>query len=124
MTLTMRKSEWLDDWYVIEKTEHEGVQRIVSDGPGVSHLFCSSRISDADVEGRASEMLALADAIERREIETFKRCAVDARTDRVQLWSPRNSQRPGIVSRADADALAAQIRRDLAKEPETGGVER
>lgn len=107
-----KASEGLTGWYTIVKVEHEGISELRPTSYGAA-LYLSERISDACVEGSREEMLTLAEAIEKREYESHKRCAVDARTDRVELWSPRNSQRPGIVSRAEADALAAQIRRDL-----------
>ncbi len=54
-------------------------------------------------------MLTIAEAIERREAVQFKRCAVDATTEPVWFWSPRNSRKPGATSFAEADALAKQI---------------
>ncbi len=113
MKVVLRKSEWLDDWYIIERAQHEHRQHLEQVGSNAFALMCSSRISDADVEGCASEMLAIADAIEERGYSSSKRCAVDARTDRVQLWSPRNSQHPGVITYAEADELAADIRRVL-----------
>lgn len=78
------------------------------------------QINGASIEGNAEEMLALAEAIESRSAYSAKRCAVDARTDRVQLWSPRNSVTESIVSRADAEHLAADIRSRLgALDPST-----
>lgn len=60
-------------------------------------------------------MLAIAAAIEAREPERFKRCAVAFDGGRVKFWSPRNSVgHPGVVSLAEADALAAKIRAKLA----------
>lgn len=116
MKIALVKSDSLGDWYTIEKAEHENRHWMASvdiGGYPCMSLMYSGRISDACVEGTAAEMLAIAEAIERREEESFKRCAVDARTDRVEFWSPRNSQRHGIVSREAADELAAQIRREL-----------
>ena len=108
MELTIRKSEGMDDWYVIERAEHDG--RIwIADGA----LQCASRFSDADVEGTAAEMLAIADGIERRTETSFKRCAVSFQTDGVHFDSPRNSQRDGVCSLEEADALAAKIRTAL-----------
>lgn len=120
MKLTLVKCEGMDDWYTIERAEHDGREWLESTGPNTKSFMRSARISDACVEGYSSEMLALAEAIEKRECESFKRCAVDATSDRVEFWSPRNSQRPGIASWAEADELAALIRTTLAPVPLAG----
>lgn len=112
--LTLVKSD-LDDWFTIERAQHANVHELRPTKYGAA-LFYSGRISDACVEGTADEMRGIAAAIERRSTESHKRCAVNASTDRVELWSPRNSQEHGIVSLADADELAAQIRRELPTE--------
>ena len=108
------------DWYTIEKAQHHNVHTTVMDGPHSGFLFYSGRICDADVEGTGAEMLALADAIEKRERVTFKRCAVDAtKADEepyeVRFWSPRNSRMHGVVMPHDADALARSIKRKIKK---------
>lgn len=107
------KSDVLEDWYLIELAEHPRVQefRALPSIPNAMGFYCSSRISDSDIEGHGVEMLAIADAIEARGRAHFKRCAVDARTSVVEFWSPRNSQRHGEASRACADDLAKDIRR-------------
>lgn len=107
--LVIRKSEWLDDWYLIERAEHDGREWMEKVEGGMA-LRKSSRISDADVEGSAAEMLAIADAIDKRTAFYAKRCAVNAEEDQVRFWSPRNSTRPGKSSRDAADALARLIR--------------
>lgn len=111
MKLTVKKSEHLDDWYLIERAEHDGRIWTEEVEPDMHVLRCSSRFSDADVEGHATEMLAIADAIEKRGEASFKRCAVDARCEQVTFRSPRNSEEDGVVPYADALALAAEIRR-------------
>lgn len=113
MKLTLRKSEWLDDWYLIERAEHDGRTWLEKTGPSSSSVRCSSRFSDADVEGDSGEMMAIAKAIECRGRAGFKRCAVDATGDPVLFRSPRNSERDGECSPAEADELAAEIRRVL-----------
>lgn len=110
MKLTIRKSDDLGDWYVIERAEHDGRQWMESTGPNSATLRCSSRFSDADVEGYATEMLAIAVTIELRSRVLFRRCAVDATTEPVRFWSPRNSQIDGEVTLAEAVALAKEIR--------------
>jgi hypothetical protein len=105
--LTLRKG-FLDDWWIIERAEHDGREGI-TDGM----YWHSARISDADVEGGASEMLAIAEAIRARGNFSAKRCAVEVDGDRVAFRSPRNSQTDGIVSLAVADALADEILAEL-----------
>ena len=117
MKLTVRKSD-LDDWYIIERAEHDNLAWIERPGPNLSALRTSARFSDnADVEGSAAEMRAIADAIERRALVSFKRCAVDATSDVVRFRSPRNSVVDGVVSRPEADALAEIIRQMLPDAP-------
>lgn len=83
------KSDLMSDWYLIR---------------------CSSRFSDADVGGRASEMRNIAVAIERGVTAEFYCCAVDATRDPVRFWSPRNSNEHGKCSKEEAKALAKMIR--------------
>jgi hypothetical protein len=71
--LTIVKSAHMDDWYLIERAEHDGREWVEKKRPGVSVLMCSSRFSDADVEGYGGEMLTIADAIESRGSTSFKR---------------------------------------------------
>lgn len=92
MALTLRKSE-LDDHYVIERDE-----------PPVIH-----------VEGSATEMRDVAQAIRERGEVTFKRCAVNARHG-VFFWSPRSGTPRGSASLAEANALADEIERMLGTE--------
>jgi hypothetical protein len=105
------------DWYLIEWAEHAQQHWLERTGPNVLALRWTGRISDADVEGTAAEMLAIAEAIERGESVYFKRCAVSVDGNRYTLSSPRNSQDPGIISRAQASQLVAEIRRVLASVP-------
>jgi hypothetical protein len=103
------RSENLDDWYLIERAEHDGTTELRRVGYGFA-LWTSARISDADVEGTGAEMLALADAIDAGEDESFSRCSVEFADGGVLFDSPRNSQQPARVSVASAKALAAKIR--------------
>ena len=116
MKLTMRKSEWLDDWYVIEKDEEPGEHREWDEPTKYGSRFVSSaRLSDADCEGTSVEMLDIADAIERREERYHKRCAVTFDGKGFAYFtSPRNTnEAPTPVPLADADGLAALIRQTL-----------
>lgn len=91
MKLTIRRVEWMGDWYVIERAP-------------------AGRFSDADVEGTFDEMQAIADAIEQRSTIAFRRCAVSALKEPVSFCSPRNSRRDGECSYEEAADLAEQIR--------------
>lgn len=108
----MVKNEDMGDWFSIEKAEHAHVDQLINVGPNSGFYWHSGRISDADVEGSATEMLGLAEAIEKRSEVRYKRCAVDATREEVLFWSPRNSRMRGAVDIEDAIELAKQIRRD------------
>jgi hypothetical protein len=118
MRLVLCQSDPEVDWYTIEKAEHDGrmsLEPVVVGGYPTLALYYAGRISDADVEGTAKEMLGLAAAIAQGELEQqFGRCAVKMLPNGdVAFWSPRNSQVDGVVTRAEAEALAAEIRRRL-----------
>jgi hypothetical protein len=113
MNLTLRKSGWLDDWYVIEFAKHDGRNWIEADPRGHLHLRSSARISDADVEGESAEMRAIARALRDGTGVRFTRCAVRFSDDTFELSSPRNSIKAAIFPRADATALADEIDRVL-----------
>jgi len=100
----------MGDWFVIERAEHDGRQWLERTGPVRMALRCSSRFSDADVEGTAAEMLAIAEAIEKRGDAYFRRCSVRVEGERVFFASPRNSTTEGECSLAEADDLAREIR--------------
>ena len=116
MKLALRKSDSMEDWYLIERAEHGGAMemRRCEDGHGY-YLWCESRISNADVEGGFDEMRAIANAIRDRSEVGFERCAVRVEGDRVFFCSPRNSTEDGECSLAEADDLAAQIEAEVAK---------
>lgn len=113
MRLTIRQSEGMSDWFIIERAEHDGREWIEERqsylGMTCSAFMHSARFSDADVEGNRDEMLALARGIEARSDTHFKRCAVRFEGDRVFFSSPRNSRREGEVALTEADDLARQI---------------
>lgn len=115
--LVVRRSEHIDDWYLIQRAVHEGRQGIQQVRPGVARFVCSSRISDADVEGTWDEMRVIAQAIQERTGVAFKRCAVQVHGDDVWFWSPRNSQREAEVPLAVADAMAAQFLTEFPERP-------
>lgn len=107
-----------DDWYTIERAHHARKFGMQPDPElGCMMVTYSGRISDADVEGTAEEMLSIAEAIEQRGSCSHGRCAVSVEGDLVSFRSPRNSRRDGVVRLEDADALAAEIRAKLAPTP-------
>lgn len=65
MKIVLKKSDFLDDWYVIERAHHEGRQWLERTGPNMMKLMDSARISDACLEGGGEQMLAIARAIKR-----------------------------------------------------------
>jgi hypothetical protein len=110
MKIVMEKSEWVDDWYLIVKVEHDGEQWMEKTGPNTYQMMCSERISDADIEGSEKEMLQIAEGIlNRSNVMGLRRCAVRFESDGVHFWSPRNSRVDGVVSIEEADELAGQI---------------
>lgn len=115
MKLKLVKSDVLPDWYLIERAEHDGREWFEEVSPNCSVLRCSARFSDADIEGSLGEMIAIADAIRCRGRIEFKRCAVRFvfNETKAEFWSPRNSQKRGVVSIADADDLADQILKEI-----------
>lgn len=123
MKLTIRRST-IEDWYVIERAEHDGRVWVEQVSPGEARLYSSARFSDADVEGSGAEMLAIVTGIESRKTISFKRCAVDFNVPagRAFFHSPRNSTLTGECSLAEADALAIEIRKVCGGFPGFGGA--
>lgn len=87
MKLTVRKSDFLDDWWVVQPC-----------------------LGNADIEGPSAEMLAIAAAIETGTSASFMRCAATHTQTVYLVCSPRNSTEPTEISHDDARALAAEIR--------------
>lgn len=112
------KSDSLPDWYAIEKAEHENrhwMEPYQSEhGYSGMAMRYSGRISDADVEGTSEEMLAIASAIKQRKSISFRRCAADFTERGYQMYSPRNSQAPALITLDEADALAESITKVIA----------
>lgn len=109
MKITLQKSDWLEDWYTIERAQHEHRQWLEPMGPNCLQFMDSGRISDACVEGSAEEMRAIAEAIKARGSASFKRCAVRVNGGTAYFCSPRNSTRDAEVPLADADEFADQV---------------
>jgi hypothetical protein len=103
------KSESLDDWWLIERAQHDGAMWLEPCRGGAS-LMTSARITNADIEGTSDEMLAIAHAIEQGESISFRRCAAVRVGLGYALSSPRNSMYAAIVPLLSAQALARDIR--------------
>ncbi len=118
VALALRACEGMDDWYVIERAEHDGRMWLEPHEYGAA-LMTSARLGDADVEGPAADMRAIATAIETRAMFHGTRCrvVVDVAAQRAMFDSPRNSSRAAWVPLARADVLAAEIRVRLAHGP-------
>lgn len=109
MKLALCQSELLDDWYTIEQAEHDNRSWFEPTGPNSSKFMYSGRISDACVEGPASEMLEIAQAIKARGSVSFRRCAVRVAGDTAYFCSPRNSSTDAVVPLADAAEFAEYV---------------
>ena len=109
--LILRECEGMTDWFVVDRTNHNNDEWMEPDDERSRSLILSSRISDADIEGSKSEMIALAQAILNGKEFSAKRCAVSSSTevDRVMMWSPRNSQVKAAVLKKPALDLANNI---------------
>lgn len=97
-------------WYVIERAEHSDTFQLVPTNYGSVALWYSGRISDADVEGTAEDMLGIATAIETGDSFSANRCAVSPRGADFVFHSPRNSRKYALVKREHALTLAKQIK--------------
>lgn len=113
MKIKLVKSDGMDDWYTVERAEHEGRQWLEPSGPNCLRFMDSGRISDACVEGTAEEMREIALAIKARGSASFKRCAVNVHGEQAYFCSPRNSTTDGVVPLAEADAFADQVLAEL-----------
>ena len=108
-------SEFMRDWYTIEKAEHENIEEIRRVSENVSSLFLSARISDACVEGPDYEIREMAQAILEGTDYYAKRCAVRIDGDYAYFCSPRNSRVEGRVPLERAVELAEEILRTIPK---------
>lgn len=106
MKIVLVKSDVLEDWYTVERAEHEHRQWFEPTGPNSMQFMDTARISDACVEGTAEEMRAIAEAIKARGSASFKRCAVHVKGEIAYFCSPRNSTRDAEVPLADAEEFA------------------
>jgi hypothetical protein len=113
MHCVLVKSDEIEDWWIIERKEHDSKQWLAPMGDGGMQLMCSSRPCDADIEGTSAEMLAIAKAINKGQNASFKRCAavrmVDIDGFHYRLCSPRNSRETARLTIEEAEELAADI---------------
>lgn len=120
--LTLIQSDSGIDWYTIEWAQHEHKHWAEPLSNNAFALCWSGRPSDADIEGTAAEMAAIADALRDKRSVGFYRCAATHLVGgRFALFSPRNSKKEAIISAEQAEHLAAEIRRVL-KNANTGSV--
>lgn len=100
----------MDDWYCIERAEHDGHQWMEQVSANGYVFRRSARVSDADVEGTGEQMLSLARAVLDGGGESHKRCAVRAlANDSFAFRSPRNSRAEAVVSGDHARAWARDV---------------
>jgi hypothetical protein len=109
MKLKLVKCKSINNWFTIERAEHDNRTWVEQLSPNSSAFRYSGRISDADVEGTLEEMKEIAKAIRARGFAHFKRCMVVVNGNDVLFESPRNSSAPGITTLEEADDLATQI---------------
>lgn len=100
---------WMDSYFVISKRDHEHMKWYET--RGYCKVIClSSRISDCCVEGPADEMLAIANAIEKRTSVSFNRCECIHVEGGFEFSSPRNSKYPVLIPYEFVLPLAENIR--------------
>ena len=115
MKILLKKSEYIDNWYSIVRAEHDGRVWCEHVGFNSSRLMMSERLSpEACIEGDASNMIALAKAIKKREDVSFKRCAVRFNEDCAAFSSPKNSEYEAVVPFESAEEFAEQVLAELA----------
>lgn len=114
MKIKLKKSEQLNDWYSIVRSEHDGKEWLENVSANICRLMLSERLSpEASIEGSAFEMIEVAKAIKNKESVYFRRIAVHfINENECYFYSPRNSQNETygtIISFEDANELADQI---------------
>lgn len=110
MEIVLKKSENLDDWYLIVRAHHDGRAWFEQIGPNSMALRLSERLSpEACIEGDACEMLVLARAIKIRHAAEFERCAVRFEADGAHFWSPKNSEHDAVIPLEFADKFADHV---------------
>lgn len=123
MRIKLVKSDGMDDWYTIERVDHEHYETWHDVGINASRLYDSARIADACVEGNAFEMRGIAKAIIAKGSYHAKRCAVRYLPDdgttgfsEFLFWSPRNSEMRGVTEEWNATEFAHEALKILGDE--------
>lgn len=121
--LNLRRSDWMGDWFVLEREVHDdgdyemvAPDDISKDGRimAASHMP-SSRVGDADVEGTAEEWAGMLAALRGGGSYSAKRCAVRPVERRgAAVWSPRNSRELSVLDKETVDYLVPKIEATLA----------
>lgn len=107
--------EEISDWWIIERSEHDGQEWEEYSNDGTSAVtVCSARIVDGDIEGSGHEMRALAQAIQHGKSVCFKRCQVTWTKAGYLIGRPRGGAAPILITHAVARGLATDIQRKLA----------
>jgi hypothetical protein len=90
--MRLRKSEWLDEWYLL--VSDEGYEP-----------------AGVNIEGTLSEWFQIANAIKQNSSIFFKRCCVRIEDDTITFYSPRNSSEGDVAlcCRAEAEKFADGI---------------
>jgi hypothetical protein len=111
MKITCKKSDDIDDWYTIEKAEHDNYYGLHEIAENCSSVYWSGRIADTDVEGSLYEMREVAEAIRDKRSISFKRIGIIFSKDEetVFFYSPRNSRMAAMINIDEANELAAEI---------------
>lgn len=101
----------IDDWWIIERAEHDGQEweEYSADGTSAATMR-SAWIVDGDIEGYAAEMRDVALAIEQGGSVCFKRCQVTWTPSGYLMGRPRGGSAPVLVTHDVARGLAEDIR--------------
>ena len=94
--MTIQRAKWRENWWVLV----DDAGRYVMAGGAV-------------IQGPREDWVSLRAAILEGSSGGGRRCRVVMGVEDADLWSPRNSIAPLIVSRAEADTLAASITRAM-----------
>lgn len=109
--VVMRRPTASEDWFVIERYDHDGRVWHEEHQGGIRRMQSANLSPESTIDGSRREMLALAYAIMSGDMATavFKRCAVACVVDGVFFWSPKNSDTEVLIKRERALDLARDI---------------
>lgn len=110
MKIILVQSDYGNDWYTIQRADHEGRAWLEEVHKGCLALMCSERLSpESCIEGDAFDMIELARCILKKEDCESTRCAVMFEGEFVYFWSPRNSLHKTPVGIDDATEFAHSV---------------